>query len=162
MGDEALESLLRSIVDGEVRRAGSALSEFGIAWVVFAESSPLELVFESQLDLVPLNSLDFPVFRNEVPKAVAVGAAGSNWKAAGTGFRTDGSTGGAVTVAVNADHRWGPGTWEQDEWANRITGVGDKIDFSGHSGRRLLAVGSGLWAVLLAALAFTTRGRRSS
>ena len=151
MGDEALEQLLRDIMDGEVRRAGDALAGFGVAWVAFLEPSPLELVFESQLDLVPLRSLDFPVFRNEILAAAARSEDGSGWLASGTGYSSPSGRGGEVTVASNADYRWGPGAWEQLDWANRIDAAEGHVEFSGHSGRRLMALGSGLWALALGA-----------
>jgi hypothetical protein len=162
LGDDALESLLTDILDGEVRRAGDALAQFGIGWVAFVEPSPLELLFEAQLDLVPLRSLDFPVFRNEAAAAPARSADGLAWLAAGTGYESPPGAGGAVTVASNADDRWGPGTWEQDGWANRITGGGTTVGFSGHTPRRLMAVASAAWAlVLVATWAFSRRRRET-
>jgi hypothetical protein len=162
LGDQALEALLRSILDGEQRRAGSALAEFGISWVAFIEPSSLELVFESQLDLVPLHSLDFPVFRNEDPAVVARSSDGTGWIAAGTGFVAPPTASGSVRVAVNADERWGPGTWDQDDWANLIAGSDGAVNFSGHSGRRMLAIASAAWAALLAAVWLASRrGGRS-
>ncbi len=161
LGDESLESLLRAIVDGEVRRAGAGLAEFGIAWVVFVEPSPLELVFESQLDLVPLRSLDFPVFRNEIASGVAMSPDGRLWAGDGTSFAAPDGAAGAVTVAVNADYRWGPGTWEQAGWANRIAGAGDTVGFSGHPGRRMQALAAGAWAAFLGAVCLVARPRRS-
>jgi hypothetical protein len=162
LGDEALEQLLRDIMDGEVRRAGDALAEFGIAWVAFLEPSPFELVFESQLDLVPLRSLDFPVFRNEILAASAWSEDGGAWLAAGTGYSSPSGDGGKVTVASNADYRWGPGTWEQLGWANRIDTTGDHVEFSGHSGRRLMALGSGVWAMALAGIWLLARRKKVS
>ena len=150
LGDDALAELLTGMLDGEVRRAGSALAEFGIAWVAFVEPSPLELLFEAQLDLVPLRSLDFPVFRNEVAAAPAVSADGVAWLASGTGYQAPPGAGGAVTVASNADDRWGPGVWQQDGWANRIDG-GASVGFSGHMPRRLMGVASAAWALMLVA-----------
>jgi len=151
LGDDALASLLTDIVDGEVRRAGDALAQFGIAWVAFVEPSPLELLFEAQLDLVPLRSLDFPVFRNEAAAAPAWSADGAAWLASGTGYEAPPGAGGAVAVASNADYRWGPGNWEQDGWANQITGGGTKVGFSGYTPRRLMAVASAVWALVLIA-----------
>jgi hypothetical protein len=160
LGDDALDALLVDILNGEVRRAGSALAEFGIAWVVFTEPSPLELLFEAQLDLVPLRSFDFPVFRNEIPAAPASSADGVAWQASGTGFRAPVGATGAVRVASNADFRWGPGTWEQDGWANRISAGGTGVGFAGDGPRRLLAIASAGWGVMLVATWVVTRRRK--
>lgn len=160
LGDEALEDLLLEILGGDVRRAGSELAEFGIAWVAFTEPSPLELLFEAQLDLVPLRSLDFPVFRNEIPAYPARAVGGEGWSPAGTGFSGAPGAAGSVLIASNADYRWGPGTWAQDGWANRISGSGDAAGFGGHAPRRMLALASGVWAMLLGGVWIATRRRR--
>jgi len=161
LGDDALEALLLSILDGEVRRAGSALAEFGIAWIAFTEPSPLELLFEAQLDLVPLRSFDFPVFRNEIPASSAQSADGSPWLAAGTGYRAPDAAAGAVRIASNGDSRWGPGSWEQDGWANRIVDGGSRVGFPAYGPRRLMAIASALWGLALVGMWMVTRRRRS-
>ncbi|MBI5156534.1 MAG: glycosyltransferase family 2 protein [Acidimicrobiia bacterium] len=162
LGDEALEALLLDVLDGEVRRAGSALAEFGIAWIAFTESSPLELLFEAQLDLVPLRSFDFPVFRNEITAASARSADGSPWLAAGTGYRAPAGAAGAVRVASNADSRWGPGSWEQDGWATRVVDGGPSVRFAPYTPRRLMAIASGLWGLALASVWIITRRRKAA
>ena len=92
LGDEALRRLLDDLLDGEVRRAGERLAVFGIGWVAFTEESPLEAVFEAQLDMVPLRGLALPVFRNEVPATEAYGPGGTPWTRDGTGYlRPDGA-----------------------------------------------------------------------
>ena len=153
LGDEALHGVLEGMLDGEVRRAGAALAEFGIGWVVFTESSPLEQLFEAQLDLFHLRSLDFPVFRNEVPTALARTPDGTEWAEAGTGFRSeDGGPAASVAVASNADHRWGPGAWEQVDWWNQVAPTTGSVRFRPHAPRRLMALGAGLWLVALGAI----------
>ena len=151
LGDRALEALFDDLVDGRVRRAGERLASFGIQWVVFTEESPLETLFEAQLDLIPIRSLEFPVFRNEVPAARAVADTGAVWPGDGTGYRRpEGvSPTTSVYVAENADFRWGPGTWEQDGWANSVTVAAGVVEFSGHTGRRMLATGAAAWLGLL-------------
>jgi hypothetical protein len=153
LGDEALRRLLDDLLGGEVRRAGERLAGFGIGWVAFTESSPLEATFEAQLDMVPLRGLAVPVFRNEVPATEAFGPGGTPWTRDGTGYlRPEGAPSGPVYVAANADYRWGPGDWNQADWANQVDTAGTEVRFSGYAGRRNLALGSATWLVMLVAL----------
>jgi hypothetical protein len=162
LGDEALVALFDDLVDSRVRRAGERLADFGIGWVVFTEQSPLEALFESQLDLVPLRSLEFVVFRNEVPAARAMAADGTPWVWEGVSYRLpEGApASGTLHVAENADERWGPGSWSQADWANQITVAGDVVEFSGHAGRRIMAIGSASWLGVLLLAAAVGRWRR--
>ncbi len=164
LGDDALHAILLDLLDGRVRRAGDALAPFGIGWVAFTEDSPLQQLFDSQLDLVPLRSLDFPVYRNEVPAAVALAADGSSWIPRGTGFRSpDGSEASSVALAANADYRWGPGQWTQVDWRSRIDRPGSTIGFASYAPRAAMAIGAGAWLfVLLAGVAVGRRGRETS
>jgi hypothetical protein len=162
LGDEALEDLLYELLGGEVRRAGERLATFGIGWVAFTEVSPLEEVFEAQLDMVPLRGLAIPVFRNEVAATEAYGPGGTAWLRDGTGYvRPEGAPAGPVFIASNADYRWGPGEWNQADWANQVDTAGDEVRFAGHVGRRDLALGSAAWlAVLVVLLGVGWWGRR--
>jgi hypothetical protein len=162
LGDEALHALLYELLDGEVRRAGERLAAFGIGWVAFTESSPLEAVFEAQLDMVPLRGLALPVFRNEVPATEAFGPGGTPWLRRGTAYvRPEGALAGLVYVAANADYRWGPGEWNQAGWANQVDATGTEVRFLGHSGRRDLALASAGWlAILVVLLGVGVWGRR--
>jgi hypothetical protein len=163
LGDEALQALLVDLLEGDVRRAGKRLAGFGIGWVVFLEPSPLEALFEAQLDMVPLRGLEVPVFHNEVATAVALGSAGTIWEPDGTGFRRPEGTGAdSVYVAVNADYRWGPGEWSQADWANRVGTAGTEIRFATNPVRRNLALGSAAWlGLLVVLLALGWWGRRA-
>jgi hypothetical protein len=161
LGDEALHGFLESLLEGRERRAGNALAEFGIAWVVFTEPSPLQRLLESQLDLFALRSLDFPVYRNEVPAAPAVEEDGTRWLADGTGYRSpDGRANGSLRIADNADYRWGPGAWEQVDWANQLSGAPAAVKFEAYTPRRLMAFGAGVW--FLALVAGMILGRKRS
>jgi hypothetical protein len=163
LGDEALAAFLDEFVSGDVRRAGARLADFGIGWVAFLEESPLEGLFETQLDVVPVRSFDIPVFRNEVLAAVALGADGAVWDTEGTGFvRPPSAQSVAVRLAVNADDRWGPGSWSQDDWGMRVIARAGRADFAGHEPRRAMALGSLGWlGALLLTVAFGWwRGRR--
>jgi hypothetical protein len=150
LADEALQALLESLLDGQERRVGASLAEFGIGWVAFTESSPLEQLFEAQLDLVPLRSLDFPVFRNEVTTGLALTPDGSEWEQSGTGYRSgDGAAAPALTIASNADHRWGPGPWQQVDWWNEVTPATDAVRFQPYGPRRIMGIAAGGWLLLL-------------
>ena len=164
LGDDALAAFLQDLLDGRVRRAGDTLASFGIGWVVFTEPSPLEALFDAQLDLVPLSSLDVPVYRNEVATAVALDFDGTAWVPSGTGYRSpDGRQSNSVLVAANADYRWGPGTWEQDDWRNEVTASGNRVRFKPFLPRRVMAFAAGGWLVALGgawALGRFVRGSR--
>ncbi|OFW67146.1 MAG: hypothetical protein A2Z12_03720 [Actinobacteria bacterium RBG_16_68_21] len=150
LGDDALDAMLQDLLDGRVRRAGDALATFGIGWVAFTETSPLQALFDAQLDLVPLRSLDFPVYRNEVPAAIARDYDGRDWVSSGTGYRSaDRRQSNSVVLAVNADYRWGPGAWQQDDWRNLVTAPGDGVRFKPYGPRRVMATVSGAWMLLL-------------
>jgi len=164
LGDDALRAFLETLLDGEVRRGGVSLAEFGIGWVAFTEESQLELLFDAQLDMVSLRSFDVPVYRNEVPTAIAVGTDGIPWRRVGTAFAsTDGPGGTPVRIAQNADFRWGPGDWEQDDWANsvRVRVGGDEVSFGGDSTRRRMALGAGVWFLVLVMVAIGGRLRKT-
>jgi hypothetical protein len=161
LGDEALADLLQELLEGKVRRAGERLASFGIGWVAFTEASPLEAVFEGQLDMVPLRGLEIPTLRNEVPAGIALGPAGVAWEPDGTGFlRPSGVGDDTVQVMLNADYRWGPGDWSQAGWANRVDDPGAEVRFAGNTSRRDLALGSAAWLAVLLVLAGVGRWRR--
>jgi hypothetical protein len=163
LGDDALHAVLEDLLDGRVRRAGGLLAEFGIGWVAFSEPSPLQQVFAAQLDLVPLTSLRFPVFRNEVPTALALTPDGTGWDLAGTGYRSgDGAGTPAIAIASNADHRWGPGSWEQVEWWNRVVPSEHSVQFQPYGPRRMMAIAAGVWLAALAAAWASSRRRVKS
>ncbi len=160
LADEALHSLLQDLIDGRSRRAGAALAEFGVGWVAFTEPSPLEALFESQLDFVTLRSLDFPVFRNESTAAVASTGDGVVWHADGAGFvAPEGESDGSVFVASNADFRWGPGEWSQSDWGNLVLTQDSEIRFASNGTRQLAAYGALLWLVALGAAFLAPRIR---
>jgi hypothetical protein len=103
--------------------------------------------------MVPLRGLALPVFRNEVPATEAFGPGGTPWLRDGTGYtRPAGALSGPIYVAANADYRWGPGDWNQADWANQVDTAGTEVRFAGHAGRRSLALGSAAWLAVLVAL----------
>lgn len=164
LGDEALFAFLETMLDGELRRAGAELAEFGIGWVAFTEESQMQVLFESQLDMVALRSFSLPVYRNEASAAVVAGSDGVAWERQGTGFvSTDGPGGIPVRIAQNADFRWGPGDWEQADWANvvRVAVGGDSVSFAVESSRHTMALGALGWFLLLVVVAVLGRLRRA-
>lgn len=148
LGDEALHDLLERLLEGDVRRAGERLAAFGIGWVSFLDPSPLERVFEAQLDMVPLRGLELPTYRNEVASGIAVGATG-DWEVAGAGFTRTGDGDDTVYLALNADYRWGPGEWAQAGWANQVRTDATELRFAPNPTRRNLAIGAAAWLGLL-------------
>jgi hypothetical protein len=128
--------------------------------VAFTEPSPLEALFESQLDLVTLRSLDFPVFRNEATAAIVLSENGAVWRSEGTGYvAPDEGSSGAVFVAANADFRWGPGEWSQSDWGNLVSTQGSEVQFAPYGPRRLAAVGALLWLLALGSVFLGPRMR---
>lgn len=161
LGDEALHRLLEDLIEGRVRRAGAELAEFGIGWVAFTERYPLTQLFEAQFDMVRLTSLAEPiVLLNDTPTAPAMAADGTAWVGDGTAYRRpDGAPPASrVIVASNADHRWGPGAWSQDDWRNAIDGSLTEVGFRGYAPRRFMAIGAGVW--LLGLIGAAALGRR--
>lgn len=119
-GDAALEAALRSIAMGETQRAGATLAPFGIRWVILTGETPFEPVLTRQLDLRPLNGLSLVTYVSDVEAGRAVTGAGDVWRWTGTRYEGTPLPGGTVTLAENADARWGPEPWEQAEWANVV------------------------------------------
>ena len=68
-----------------------------------------------------------------------------------------------MRIAQNADFRWGPGEWQQDDWANRVQVPvgGDEVAFGGHGPRTTMAIGAGAWFLLLVVTAVVGRLRQT-
>ena len=117
--DLALRADIEALIEGETFRAGEALAQYGIRWVIFLGDSPLEAVLAGQLDLVPLQGLRNPTFASEAEFPFrAVSDRSLVWNLDGTDYI--GGGGGTVFVAESANSRWGSG-WAQEEWGNRVT-----------------------------------------
>ncbi len=140
LGDEALEETLREIADGGELRPGRRLAEFGIGWVVARGPNPLYSALSAQLDMRPLAGLyvgeSSTVWENDHPAPRAVTDSGFVWS-----WRVGGYSGtpddGLVRIAENPDHRWGPGNWQQDDWANRVSAASGSAGFGGVDALRL-------------------------
>ncbi len=106
--DFALEADLEAMIDGSSFRAGEALAPYGIRWVISLGDTPLEEVFGSQLDLVPLGSSEAVAFTVEGdPPVRAMADDGTIWTR--TSFGYEGEPGpGRVLLAESSDVGWGP------------------------------------------------------
>ncbi len=156
LGDEALEQTLAELIEGEELRPGGRLAEFGVQWAAVTGWTPLVDALASQLDLRPLSGLyigeDGGVWENQADAYRAVTDLGAPWRQTGVGYAGR-SFGGTVRISENADPRWGPQGWEQDGWANRVSGLSGEAAFGGSEPYRRLALAAGVWAVALAGLA---------
>ena len=159
--DVALEDLLAALIEGEESRAGDALASFGIRWVVVTGDTPLEAVFDGQLDLISLGGAKRPTFLvdSELPvRAITTG--GVAWTRSGTGYTGAVAAGDRVFIAETANSRWGADPWVQSGWGNEVAAAEGTADFDPIESRRnqaLLAVG--LFALLVLFSAFARRQR---
>ena len=167
VGDEALAETLRLIIGGETKRAGELLATFGIRWIVILDegdndrfTNAWRSVFVGQLDLVPLGGgLDNPTFENEAEGAVrAFTGGGNSWTRSGTGYAGEAESGVDVEVRENANARWGPGEWQQSDWANAVGASGGVAEFEPIDSRRTQAIAAVVW--LIALVGFSWAGRR--
>lgn len=135
--DRALEDVLLGLIEGEESRAGEALAAFGIRWVVATGDTPLEAVFDGQLDLVPLGGAKRPTFLVDAESPVrAIVSDGTSWDRSGTGYAGDAAAGERVFVAEAANGRWGPGPWVQDGWGNEVSAGSGVAEFDPIEARR--------------------------
>jgi hypothetical protein len=155
--DFALQDDLEAMIDGSTFRAGEALAPYGIRWVISLGETPLEDVFGSQLDLLPLGSREGVAFTIEgEPPVRAVADDGMAWTRTSSGY--EGEPGpGRVLLAETSDTRWapdgqaaGPGT--------SVSAVDGEARFGPIDARRTQAKLAG--GVLLLLLALSWVGRR--
>jgi hypothetical protein len=159
--DTALEESLLALIDGQQSRAGEALAEFGIRWVVVTGVTPLEAVFAGQLDLVSLGGARRPTFLvdNELPVR-ARSSGGFAWTHEGVGYAGEPASGERVIVAETANSRWGPGPWAQSGWGNEVSAAEGKAVFEPVDSRRSQGyVAAGVFAFLLLFSAIARRRR---
>ena len=155
--DVALESLLTDLIEGSESRAGAALAEFGIRWVVVTGNTPLEPVFDGQLDLISLGGAKRPTFLVDSEAPVrAVTLNGAAWSRDGTGYAGDPASGERVVITETANSRWGPGPWAQVGWGSEVSAATGTASFDPIESRRsqlFLAAGLFVFYVLLSAFA---------
>ncbi len=159
--DQALESVLLNLIDGEESRAGAALAEFGIRWVVVTGDTPLEAVFAGQLDLISLGGAKRPTFLVDSENPVrAVTLDGTYWARAGTGYSGEPASGERVQIAETANSRWGPGPWSQVGWGNEVAAADGEASFAPIDARRSQAmIAAGLFVVYVIGSALARRVR---
>ncbi len=159
--DVALEELILSLIDGEESRAGAALSTFGIRWVVVTGETPLEAVFDGQLDLISLGGAKRPTFLVDSEDPVrAVATSEDSWTKSGTGYVGEAKSGERVFLAENANSRWGPDPWSQSGWGNEVSAASGFAAFDPIESRRTQAyVAAGLFVFLVLFSAFARRQR---
>ena len=157
-GDAALAEVLERIIAGEDLRPGQSLAPFGIRWIVFTGANPLEVAFESQLDLRQLPGLEYTTFESEVFSPRAVGADGTAWVWDRPDYvRTDLGV-GPVYVAENQDDRWGEdGT---AAWANLVAPSNGRVAFAGDTANRSWALAAAAVLLVLIALRMIGWDRR--
>ena len=157
-GDDSLAATLEGLADGTELRPGEALAAFGVQWLVFTGDSPLAAVMASQLDLRPLPQLVYQVFESEVDGYRAVTDSQTPWTWEGPDY-VGRAAEGTVRIAENADPRWGPGDWQQRDWANEVSTAEGVVRFGGVPMFRLQARLAGLLGALV--VAASVWGRRT-
>jgi hypothetical protein len=159
--DVALESLLVDLIEGRESRAGEALAGFGVRWVVVTGETPLEAVFDGQLDLVPLGGAKRPTFLVDSEGAVrASTVAGEFWSRNGTGYVGNAVSGERLLLAESANSRWGPGPWTQSTWGNEVSAGTGLVEFDPIDSRRGQAyLAAGLFGFLFLFSAVARRQR---
>jgi hypothetical protein len=148
--DSALAVELGAMIDGETFRAGEALQPFGIRWVISLGETPLEAVFEGQLDLVALGASRGIALTPEISQPVRAGtvAGGVAWSRPSYWYQGR-ATPARVYVAESAHQRWGE-NWTQSSWANEVSGANGEVRFRALENRRLQAyLAAGLFLVML-------------
>ncbi|MCP4307073.1 MAG: hypothetical protein GY788_19825 [bacterium] len=159
--DVALEELLDALIEGEESRAGDVLASFGIRWVVATGETPLEAVFDGQLDLISLGGAKRPTFLVDSEQPVrAIATSGVAWSRSGTGYEGGVAEGDRVFLAESANSRWGADPWVQSGWGNEVSAATGTAEFNPIESRRNQAVmAAALFVILVVFSAFARRQR---
>ncbi|MEA2000991.1 MAG: hypothetical protein U9N84_03765 [Actinomycetota bacterium] len=159
--DVALESLLVDLIEGQESRAGAVLASFGVRWVVVTGETPLEAVFDGQLDLVPLGGAKRPTFLVDSDRAVRASTIeGEAWSRNGTGYEGDAVSAERLLLAESSNSRWGPGPWTQSSWGNEVSAGTGLAEFDPIDSRRSQAyLAAGLFSFLFLFSALARRQR---
>jgi hypothetical protein len=154
--DAALALVLEDLILGETFRAGEELAPFGIRWVISVGETPLEEVFDGQLDLIPLSTPEgVALTMEEIVPVRAYTADGEPWARSGAGYVGPAGS-GTVFVAETANGRWGP-DWQQAEWGNQLATVDGRADFATIPSRRNQAVAAGVLVLVLVGVSWWGR-----
>jgi hypothetical protein len=156
--DRALETTLNDIIEGETFRAGEALADYGVRWVVVLGDTPLEAVFAAQLDLVALGTAEGAAltFDGATP-ARAVADDGTPWRRTENGYAGPESP-GRVRIAESANSRWEP-DWQQQDWANSLSAADGAVTFEAIASRRTQALIAGAFVLVMIGLSIFGRWR---
>ena len=156
--DAALEADLEAMIDGDTFRAGEVLAPYGIRWVISLGDTPLEEVFASQLDLLPLGTREGSAFIVEGDRPVrATVDDGTGWSKTTSGYEGDPGS-GRVLLAESGDLRWGPDPELVGPIVSVSTSEGE-ARFDPIDKRRTQAWFAGGFVLLLAALSWVGRRR---
>jgi hypothetical protein len=157
VADIEFEVVLASLLDGATSKVGSDLAAFGIRWVVVTDETPLEALFEGQLDLVPLRGLDLVTYAVEADAPVrALASDGTVWEPAGNGYRGAADGNARVFLADNANSRWGP-DWQQVTFGNEVSGRLGEAVYRRDTSRSNTAALAGALALVLLGLSWVGR-----
>lgn len=166
IGDVELERALNRILDGSTIRGGAELAPFGIRWIIATSPNQLTPWLRGQLDLAELGQAPDGAFEIEPWISRAVDDRGVRWQFEMPDYvlRGDGPVGTALRIAENADARWDPDEFRQDDWAGIVALEGERRVVYQGSGvlRNLtwLAVLVGALYVMIAAMARRASLRR--
>jgi hypothetical protein len=163
IADADLEKVLATVIAGETSRAGEALAEFGIRWIVIMDSETPHAgawseAFNGQLDIVALSAgLANETMENEAEDAVrALTDTGTPWPRVEVGY--EGTPAGRLIARDTAHSRWGPSPWEQAGAWNEVDAAQGRAGFDPVQGRRNQAIVAVLWMFSL--LGIAVAGRR--
>jgi hypothetical protein len=146
--DASLALVLEDLISGETFRAGEQLAPFGIRWVISVGDTPLEEVFDGQLDLIPLSTPEgVALTMEEIVPVRAYAGDGEPWARSGTGYVGPAGP-GTVFVAETANGRWEPG-WRQSEWGNLLSSSQGRVEFETIPSRQNQAIAAGILVLVL-------------
>jgi len=146
--DVLLEEKLRTVIDGETRRAGGELATFGIHWILVmgdssgSDADPASVawrnVFAGQLDLLPLSSgTGDAIFVSDIePVGRALTSAADSWPRIGWSYEGEPDVGKSVFVAENADDGWGPPPRATVGGMNQVSADDGKVTYAADGGLR--------------------------
>ena len=160
VGDEALKSAIDEVMLGANPRPGTLLAPFAIRWVVILGDSPFANVMDAQVDLKPVPvTRNVAVFENLSVEARAVSNVGTVWTS-GLVHATGPASTGRLTIADNADPRWGP-DWAQAGWSNEVSTAMGVTTYESDPLRLALAEVAAAFLALSVPLAIFGRKERS-